>query len=53
MFDDYSLIPRVGEQEVIVQRHFSAPRTLLFQVFTRAEHLALLLAFTGGARSVG
>ena len=39
MFDDYSLIPRVGEQEVIVQRQFTAPRTLLFQVFTRAEHL--------------
>ena len=39
MFDDYSLIPRVGEQEVIVQRNFSAPRTLLFQVFTTAEHL--------------
>ena len=39
MFDDHSLIPRVGEQEVIVQRQFSAPRTLLFQVFTQPEHL--------------
>lgn len=39
MFDYQSLIPRVGEQEFVVGRQFTAPRTLMFQVFTRAEHL--------------
>ena len=39
MFDYQSLSPRVGEQEVIVERRFTAPRTLMFQVFTQPEHL--------------
>jgi uncharacterized protein YndB with AHSA1/START domain len=39
MFDYYSLSPHVGEQEFVVERQFTAPRTLMFQVFTRAEHL--------------
>ena len=39
MFDYHSLSPRVGEQEVVVERQFSAPRTLMFQVFTQPEHL--------------
>ena len=39
MFDYHSLSPRVGEQEFVVERQFSAPRTLMFQVFTQPEHL--------------
>ncbi len=39
MFDDHSLSSRVGEQEFVVQRLFTAPRTLMFQVFTQPEHL--------------
>jgi uncharacterized protein YndB with AHSA1/START domain len=39
MFDYQSLSSRVGEQECVVERHFTAPRTLLFQVFTQPEHL--------------
>ena len=39
MFDYHSLGPYVGEQEIVVERQFAAPRTLMFQVFTRAEHL--------------
>ncbi len=39
MFDYQSLSSRVGEQEFVVERHFTAPRTLMFQVFTRPEHL--------------
>jgi uncharacterized protein YndB with AHSA1/START domain len=39
MFDYQSLSLRVGEQEVVVERQFSAPRQLLFQVFTQPEHL--------------
>ena len=39
MFDYHSLSPRGGEQEFVVERQFSAPRTLLFQVFTQPEHL--------------
>jgi uncharacterized protein YndB with AHSA1/START domain len=39
MFDYQSLIPRVGEQEFVVERQFTAPRTLMFQVFTQPEHL--------------
>ncbi len=39
MFDFQSLNPRGGEQEFVVERQFSAPRTLLFQVFTQPEHL--------------
>jgi uncharacterized protein YndB with AHSA1/START domain len=39
MFDDQSLSPRDGEQEFVVERQFSAPRTLMFQVFTQPEHL--------------
>ena len=39
MFDYQSLNPRVGEQEFVVERQFSAPRTLMFQVFTQPEHL--------------
>lgn len=39
MFDYQSLSTRVGEQEFVVERLFNAPRTLMFQVFTRPEHL--------------
>ena len=39
MFDYHSLSPRVGEQEFVVERLFTAPRTLMFQVFTQPEHL--------------
>ena len=39
MFDYQSLSTRVGEQEFVVERQFSAPRTLMFQVFTQPEHL--------------
>ena len=39
MFDYQSLSPRVGEQEFVLERHFTAPRTLIFQVFTQPEHL--------------
>ncbi len=39
MFDYQSLSPRIGEQEFVVERHFTAPRTLMFQVFTQPEHL--------------
>jgi len=39
MFDYQSLSPRVGEQEFVMERQFNAPRTLMFQVFTRPEHL--------------
>jgi len=39
MFDYLSLSPRIGEQEFVVERQFTAPRTLMFQVFTQPEHL--------------
>ena len=39
MFDHLSLSPRIGEQEFVVERQFTAPRTLMFQVFTQPEHL--------------
>jgi uncharacterized protein YndB with AHSA1/START domain len=39
MFDYQKLHSHVGEQELVMERYFSAPRQLLFQVFTRAEHL--------------
>jgi len=39
MFDYHSLGPSIGEQEIVMERQFNAPRTLMFQVFTRAEHL--------------
>ena len=39
MFDYQSLSLRAGEQEVVVERQFSVPRTLMFQVFTQPEHL--------------
>jgi uncharacterized protein YndB with AHSA1/START domain len=39
MFDYQSLNTRFGEQEFVVERLFSAPRALMFQVFTRPEHL--------------
>ncbi len=39
MFDYQSLRPLVGEQEFVLERHFTAPRTLMFQVFTQPEHL--------------
>src|SRR5258708_40226195 len=39
MFDDHELRPHIGKQEFVVERQFSAPRTLLFQVFTQPEHL--------------
>jgi len=39
MFDYQSLSPSVGEQEFVVERQFTAPRTLMFQGFTQPEHL--------------
>jgi uncharacterized protein YndB with AHSA1/START domain len=39
MFDSQSQSTRVGEQEIVVERRFKAPRTLMFQVFTQPEHL--------------
>ncbi|HEY7414139.1 MAG TPA: SRPBCC domain-containing protein [Ktedonobacteraceae bacterium] len=39
MFDNHSLNLRVGEQEFVIERQFSASRTLMFQVFTQPEHL--------------
>lgn len=39
MFDEHSLSSRAGEREFVVERQFSAPRTLIFQVFTQPEHL--------------
>ena len=39
MFDYHSLSLHVGEQEIVVERQFAAPRALLFQVFTQPEHL--------------
>lgn len=39
MFDYQSLSTRVGEQEFVVERQFTAPRALMFQVFTQPEHL--------------
>jgi uncharacterized protein YndB with AHSA1/START domain len=39
MFDYHSLGPYVGEQEIVMERQFNAPRTLMFQVFTQPEHL--------------
>lgn len=39
MFDYQSLSPHIGEQEFVVERIFTAPRALLFQVFTQPEHL--------------
>jgi uncharacterized protein YndB with AHSA1/START domain len=39
MFDYRSLTSHSAEQELVVERQFSASRTLLFQVFTQPEHL--------------
>lgn len=39
MFDYQSQSSQVGKQELIVERQFSAPRTLMFHVFTRPEHI--------------
>ncbi len=39
MFDSQSLSSHVGEQEIVMERQFTAPRTLMFQVFTQPEHL--------------
>ena len=39
MFDYHSLGPSIGEQEIVMERQFNAPRTLMFQVFTQPEHL--------------
>lgn len=39
MFDYRSLSSHGEEQEFVVERHFSAPRTLMFQVFTQLDHL--------------
>jgi uncharacterized protein YndB with AHSA1/START domain len=39
MFDSQSLSTSVGEQEIVMERQFTAPRTLMFQVFTQPEHL--------------
>jgi uncharacterized protein YndB with AHSA1/START domain len=37
MFDYQSLSSHVGEQEFVVERQFTAPRTLMFQVFTHLK----------------
>ena len=39
MFDYQSLHSHVGEQEFVLERQFTAPRILMFQVFTQSEHL--------------
>ena len=39
MFDYHSLNSHVGEQELVLERQFAAPRTLMFQLFTQPEHL--------------
>lgn len=39
MFNHHSLSLHAGKQEFVVERHFVAPRTLLFEAFTRPEHL--------------
>ena len=39
MFDAHALNSHIGEQEFIVERQFTAPRALMFQVFTQPEHL--------------
>ena len=39
MFDFHSLNPHAGEQEFVVEREFTVPRALLFEVFTHPEHL--------------
>jgi uncharacterized protein YndB with AHSA1/START domain len=39
MFDYQSLSSHIGEHKFVVERHFTAPRTLVFQVFTQPEHL--------------
>lgn len=39
MFDYQALSPRAGAEEFVVEREFAAPRALMFQVFTRPEHL--------------
>ena len=39
MFDYHSLNPSIGDQEIVMERQFSAPRTLMFQGFTEPEHL--------------
>jgi uncharacterized protein YndB with AHSA1/START domain len=39
MFDYHSLGPSIGEREIVLERQFNAPRLLLFEVFTRPEHL--------------
>jgi uncharacterized protein YndB with AHSA1/START domain len=39
MFDYHSLGSSIGEREIVMERQFNAPRTLMFQVFTQPEHL--------------
>src|SRR5581483_4632982 len=39
MFDYHSPGLSIGEREIIMERQFNAPRMLMLQVFTRAEHL--------------
>ncbi|HEY3993243.1 MAG TPA: SRPBCC domain-containing protein [Ktedonobacteraceae bacterium] len=39
MFNSYALSLDAREQEFVVERQFTAPRTLMFQVFTQPEHL--------------
>ena len=39
MFEYQSLNSHPGEQEFVVERQFTAPRALMFQVFTQPEHL--------------
>jgi uncharacterized protein YndB with AHSA1/START domain len=39
MFDYHSLNPNIGDQEIVMERQFRAPQTLMFQVFTESEHL--------------
>lgn len=39
MFDSHALGPSIREQEIVMERDFTASRQLLFQVFTQPEHL--------------
>jgi uncharacterized protein YndB with AHSA1/START domain len=39
MPDRHPLSAHVREQEIVMERQFSAPRTLMFQMFTQPEHL--------------
>ena len=39
MLDYSSVSPRDEEREFVVERQFSTPRALMFQMFTQSEHL--------------